>query len=160
MGFPGGWGFPVAQMVKHLPAMREAWVWSLGLEDPLEKELSTHSSIFAWKIPWTEEPGRLQSIGLQNSCIWLSNYTRMTTICVCACYTFINWWTEMLFQWNILYNWVLLFVSYIYIYTLYTSVCMYIHMQTHTFSYLYLLDQIEISHPPQCRSQTLHLIFR
>ena len=55
----------VAQMVKHLPAMREAWVWSLGLEDPLEKELSTHSSIFAWKIPWTEEPGRLQSMALQ-----------------------------------------------------------------------------------------------
>ena len=52
-------------MVKHLPAMQETWVQSLGLEDPLEKELATHSSIPAWKIPWMEEPGRLQSMGLQ-----------------------------------------------------------------------------------------------
>ena len=47
------------------PAMREAWVQSLGREDPLEKEMTTHSSILAWKIPWTEEPGRLQSMGSQ-----------------------------------------------------------------------------------------------
>ena len=47
----------VAQMVKNLPAMSEAWVQSLGLEDPLEKRMATHSSILAWKIPWTEEPG-------------------------------------------------------------------------------------------------------
>ena len=53
----------VAQMVKRLPAMQETWVWSLGWEDPLEKEMATHSSILAWKIPWTEEPGRLQSVG-------------------------------------------------------------------------------------------------
>ena len=46
-------------MVKHLPAMRETWVQSLGQEDPLEKEMATHSSILAWKIPWMEEPGRL-----------------------------------------------------------------------------------------------------
>ena len=52
-------------MVKHLPTMWETWVQSLGREDPLEKEMATHSSIFAWKIPWTEEPGRLQSTGLQ-----------------------------------------------------------------------------------------------
>ena len=52
-------------MVKHLPAMQETWVRSLGLEDPLEKELATHSSIPAWKIPWMEEPGRLLSMGLQ-----------------------------------------------------------------------------------------------
>ena len=45
--------------------MRETWVWSLGREDPLEKEMATHSSILAWKIPWTEEPGGLQSMGLQ-----------------------------------------------------------------------------------------------
>ena len=45
-------------MVKHLPAMRKTWVQSLGWEDPLEKEMATHSSILAWKIPWTEEPGR------------------------------------------------------------------------------------------------------
>ena len=50
---------------KCLPAMRETWVWSLGREDPLEKEMATHSSILAWRIPWTEEPGGLQSTGLQ-----------------------------------------------------------------------------------------------
>ena len=55
----------VAQKVKCLPAMRETWVWSLGREDPLKKEKATHSSILAWKIPWTEKPGRLQSMGLQ-----------------------------------------------------------------------------------------------
>ena len=55
----------VAQMVNHLPAMRETQVWSLGWEDPLEKEMATHSSTLAWKIPWTEEPGRLQPKGLQ-----------------------------------------------------------------------------------------------
>ena len=55
----------MAQMVKRLPAMRETWVRSLGGEDPLEKEMATHSSFLAWKMPWTEEPGRLQSVGLQ-----------------------------------------------------------------------------------------------
>ena len=55
----------MAQMVKHLPTMRETLVQSLGGEDGLEKEMATHSSILAWKIPWTEEPGRLQSMGLQ-----------------------------------------------------------------------------------------------
>ena len=50
----------VSQMVKWLPAMRETWVRSLGWEDPLEKEMATHSSTLAWKIPWMEEPGRLQ----------------------------------------------------------------------------------------------------
>ena len=53
----------VAQMVKSLPAMQETWVRSLGLEDPLEKEMATHPSILAWKVPWKEEPGRLQSMG-------------------------------------------------------------------------------------------------
>ena len=48
-------------MLKHLPAMRETWVRSLGREEPLEKEMATHSSILAWRIPWREEPGRLQS---------------------------------------------------------------------------------------------------
>ena len=52
-------------MVKHLPTMQETWVQSLGWEDLLEKELATHSSILAWKIPWTEEPGRVQSMGSQ-----------------------------------------------------------------------------------------------
>ena len=53
----------MAQMVKHLPTMRETRVQSLGQEDPLKKEMATHSSTLAWKIPWIEEPGRLQSIG-------------------------------------------------------------------------------------------------
>ena len=52
-------------MVKHLPTVRETWVQSLGREDFLEKEMATHSSILAWKIPWTEESGRLQSMGSQ-----------------------------------------------------------------------------------------------
>ena len=51
----------MAQWVKNLPAMQEMWVQSLGQEDPLEEEMATHSSILSWKIPWTEEPGRLQS---------------------------------------------------------------------------------------------------
>ena len=52
-------------MVKNLPALQETWVQSLGQEDPLEKEMAMHSSILAWKIPWTEEPGGLQSMGSQ-----------------------------------------------------------------------------------------------
>ena len=52
----------MAQMVKHLPAMQEAQVQSLGREEPLEKEMAIHSSILAWRIPWTEDPGGLQSI--------------------------------------------------------------------------------------------------
>ena len=55
----------VAQMVKSLPPMQETWVLSLGQEDYLEKEMAVHSSVPAWKIPWTEEPGRLQSMGLR-----------------------------------------------------------------------------------------------
>ena len=55
----------VAQRLKRLPAMQETWVRSLGWEDPLEEEMATHSSILAWRIPWTEEPGGLQSTGSQ-----------------------------------------------------------------------------------------------
>ena len=55
----------MAQTVKNLPAMEEAWVRSLGWKDPLEKELATHSSILAWRILWTEGPGELQSTGSQ-----------------------------------------------------------------------------------------------
>ena len=55
----------VAQMVKRLSTMRETQVQALGWEDPLEKEMAIHSSTIAWKIPWTEEPGRLQSMGSQ-----------------------------------------------------------------------------------------------
>ena len=55
----------VVQSVKNLPAMQETWVGSLGLEDALEKEMTTHSSILAWRMPWTEEPGGLQALELQ-----------------------------------------------------------------------------------------------
>ena len=55
----------IAQLEKNPPAMQDTWVWSPGREDPLEKEMATHSSILAWRIPWTEEPGRLQSTGSQ-----------------------------------------------------------------------------------------------
>ena len=59
------WATLVAQLLKNLPALQESWVQSLGWEDPPEKELATHSSILAWRIPWTEEHGGLQSMGSQ-----------------------------------------------------------------------------------------------
>ena len=59
------WASLVAQMVKNLPVMQETWVRSQGWEDLLEEGMATHSSILAWRIPWTEEPGGLQSTGLQ-----------------------------------------------------------------------------------------------
>ena len=62
---PYSWASWVAQMLKNPPATQETWVWSLGWEDPLEKGMATHSSILAWRIPWTEEPGGLQSMGSQ-----------------------------------------------------------------------------------------------
>ena len=68
-GFSGGSG------VKNPPAMQETRVCSLGWEDPLEKGLATHSRILAWERPWTEKPGGLQSMGLQKSWTWLSDYT-------------------------------------------------------------------------------------
>ena len=64
-GYIQTWVSLVAQMVKNLPAMWETWVQSLSWEDPLEKGTAIHSSILAWSIPWTEEPSRLQSMGLQ-----------------------------------------------------------------------------------------------
>ena len=60
-------GFPGYSVVKNLPAKQETWVQSLGQEDPSEEEMATHSSISAWKIPWKEELGRLQSIGSQTA---------------------------------------------------------------------------------------------
>ena len=65
----------MAQRVKHLSAMQETWVRSLDWEDPLEKEMATHSSILAWRIPWTEEPGGLQSTGVTKSRTQLSDFT-------------------------------------------------------------------------------------
>ena len=56
---------PLAQTIKILPAVQETWIQSLGQEDPLEEGMATDSSILAWKIPWTEEPGGLQSMGSQ-----------------------------------------------------------------------------------------------
>ena len=61
----GYWASLVDQTVKDLPAMLETWVWSLGWEELLEKQMVTHSSILAWDIPWTEEPGGLQATGSQ-----------------------------------------------------------------------------------------------
>ena len=58
---------------KNLPANAVDWVWSLGWEDPLKKEMATHSSTLDWEIPWTEEPGGLQSMVSQKSQIWLRN---------------------------------------------------------------------------------------
>ena len=60
-------------MVENLPAVQEMWVWSLGGEDPLEKEMAAHSSILAWEIPWIEEAGGLQSMGSQKSQTRLSD---------------------------------------------------------------------------------------
>ena len=62
---PSFWASLVAQMVKNLPVVWETQVWSLGWEDPLEKGMAAHSSMLAWKIPWTDEPGKLQSMGSQ-----------------------------------------------------------------------------------------------
>ena len=61
------WASLIAQSVNNLPAMQETCVRSLGWEDPLEKEMATHSSILAWRIPWTGKPGRLQSLELQRA---------------------------------------------------------------------------------------------
>ena len=63
--YPVPWASLVVEMVKNLPAIRETWVQSRGWEDPLGEKMTTHSSILAWRIPGTEEPGKLQSMGLQ-----------------------------------------------------------------------------------------------
>ena len=70
----------MAQRLKRLPAMQETWVRSLGREDPLEKEMGTHSSVLGWRIPWTEEPGELHSThGLAKSQTRLSDFTSLQT---------------------------------------------------------------------------------
>ena len=66
LGFPGNWAYLVAQTVKNLPAVQETQIQSTGQEDPLEKGIASHSSILTWRIPWTKEPGGLQSKGLQS----------------------------------------------------------------------------------------------
>ena len=72
-------------MVKNPPAMQETRVVSLGWKDPLEKEMATHSSLLAWKIPWTEEPGRLQAIGSQRTGHDLAHTHTHTHTCVYTC---------------------------------------------------------------------------
>ena len=73
--FQGPWPSPVAQRLKRLPGMRETWVRSLGREDPREKEMATHSSTLAWRIPWREKPGRLLAHGVAKSQTWLNDFT-------------------------------------------------------------------------------------
>ena len=74
------WASLVAQMVNNPPAMLETWVQSLSWEDPLEEGMATHSSILAWRIPWTEEPGELQSMGLQRvGHNWVTKHTHTHT---------------------------------------------------------------------------------
>ena len=82
----------MAQLVKNLPAMQETQVLSLGREDPLEKGMATHSSILAWRIPQTEEPGGLQSTGLQRAHMTeharVHTHTHTHTLHICQCYSF------------------------------------------------------------------------
>ena len=75
----------VAQRLKHLPGMRETRVRSLGREDPLEKEMATHSSTLAWRIPWREEPGGLQSMGWQRVGHDWATSLHFTSYCVLQC---------------------------------------------------------------------------
>jgi len=63
MDYKDIWASLVAQMVRNLPAMQETWVQSLGWEDPLERGMATHSDVLVWRIPWTEDPGKLQFVG-------------------------------------------------------------------------------------------------
>ena len=78
IGYPlqYSWVSLVAQMVNNLPAMRDTWVWSLGWEDTLEEGMTTHSSILAWTIQWTEEPGRLQSMVRRVRHDWVTKHTQ------------------------------------------------------------------------------------
>ena len=78
-------GFPGCSVVMNPPAKQEMWVQSLGQEDPLEKEMATHSSILAREVAGTEEPGRLQSMGSQKSQTWLSDSTTTTAVWDAAC---------------------------------------------------------------------------
>ena len=80
------WASLVAQRLKGLPAMQKTWVRYLGWEDPLEKEMETHSRILAWRIPWTEEPGGLQSTGSQRI-----GHDWMTSLSLCSSYNFLRY---------------------------------------------------------------------
>ena len=109
------WVSLVAQMIKNLPVMQETWVRSLGQEVPLEKEMVTHSSILAWRIPWTEELGKLQSMGLQRvrhdwatNTLWL-NLIFLSTFCIRGYIILYN-----------IYIYLYYTVLYVYIYIYYT----------------------------------------
>ena len=80
LGFIFGWASLVAQRLKCLPAIWETRVWSLGQEDPLDKEMVTHSSILAWRIPWMEEPGRLPVHGVAKSRTQLSDFLSLSSL--------------------------------------------------------------------------------
>ena len=84
------WTSLVYQMVKNLPAMQQTEVWSLSQEDPLEKGMATHSSIHGWRTPWTEEPGRLQSTGLQSQTQWNIYHTQRQRVCYLCYLSFLN----------------------------------------------------------------------
>ena len=91
----------VALLVKNLPTLQEIWVLSLGRDDPLEKGMATHSSILAWRIPWTEEPGRLKSMGSQRvghdwACILCMHFIKLTNILFVLdlVYNYINAYTH------------------------------------------------------------------
>ena len=80
MVYVATWASLVAQSVKNPLAMQDTWIQFLGWEDPLEDSMATHSIILAWRIPWTEEPGRLQSMGLQRiGQDWVTKHTQAAT---------------------------------------------------------------------------------
>ena len=85
--YMGFLGILMAQTVKNLPATRETWVWPLDWEDPLEKSMATHSCVLAWRIPWTEEPGGLQSTGSQR--VWYNWVTKHITYIYVEIYIYI-----------------------------------------------------------------------
>ena len=78
---PGLWSLPSGSVVKNLPAVQETQVQPLGWEDPLEKKIATHSSILAWRIAWTEEPGGLQSMGLQKEVDMTEQFNNNNAVC-------------------------------------------------------------------------------
>ena len=82
--------FPGGIAVKNPPATQETWVWSLGQEDPMEKEIATHSSILAWRTPWTEEPVRVQSMGSQRvRHEWARTSLNLLSVAFMLCFLFI-----------------------------------------------------------------------
>ena len=115
------WASLVAQLVKNPPAVQETWVQSLGWEDPLERGKATHFSDLAWRIPWTEEPGGLQSTGLQrvrhdwatkpwpalSTYMWIDDYSKIDS----SSYSFLQWFiTECCTRFLILHSKILSFI--------------------------------------------------